>query len=138
MTASIEPGLSYEFSYTVPEDKTVPHLYPDAQEFQEMPRVFATGFMVGLVEWTCVKALAPHLEPGSLTVGTHVDLSHLAATPPGLTVTVRVEVTEVDGRRLSFKVSAHDGVDTICEGTHQRFVVDAKRFATGVAKKAVS
>ena len=135
MTTSIEPGLSHEFSYLVPENKTVPHLFPEAAEFQAMPKVLATGFMVGLVEWTCVQALAPHLESGSVTVGTHVNLSHSAATPPGLTVTVRVSLTEVDGKKLTFDVTAHDGMDTICTGTHDRFIVDEERFAAGIAKK---
>ncbi len=137
MTTSIKPGLSHEFSYVVPENKTVPHLFPEAAEFQVMPRVLATGFMVGLVEWTCVRALAPHLESGSVTVGTHVNLSHSAATPPGLTVTVQVRLTEVKDKKLTFGVTAHDGVDTICTGTHDRFIVDEARFAAGIAKKRI-
>ena len=62
MRETLKPGLTHEFSYRVPPEKTVPHLYSEAAEFQEMPEVFATGFMVGLVEWTCVQALNPHLD----------------------------------------------------------------------------
>ena len=59
MKDSLKPGLEYELVYRVPESKTVPHLYPEAAEFQVMPRVFATGFMVGFVEWACLLAIIP-------------------------------------------------------------------------------
>ena len=116
MKDSLKPGLRHRFVYTVPENKTVPHLYPEAADFQTMPAVFATGFMVGLMEWTCIQLMAPHLDPGEGSLGIHVDVSHLAATPPGLTVTVDAECTAVNGRKLTFKVTAHDGVDLIGEG----------------------
>ena len=136
MKEALKPGLTYEVSYEVPPEKTGPHLYAEAAEFQEMPEVFATGFMVGLVEWTCIQALNPHLDwPREQTVGTRVNLSHSAPTPPGLTVVVRVTLTEVEGRKLVFDVSATDGVDVIAEGTHERFVIDAERFAKSVSKK---
>ena len=136
MRETLKPGLTHEFSYRVPPEKTVPHLYAESAEFQQMPRVFATGFMVGLVEWTCLQALNPHLDwPREQTVGTHVNLSHSAPTPPGLTVVVRVRLTQVEGRKLVFDVSATDGVDVIAEGTHERFIIDAGRFDERVAKK---
>lgn len=136
MKNSLRPGLIHEFRYLVPETKTVPHLFPESEAFRAMPAVFATGFMVGLVEWACIDAIQPHLDPGEQSVGTDVRLSHTAATPPGLTVTVKVVVTGVEGRKLSFLVSAHDGVDAICEGTHQRFVIDPARFAKKAQEKA--
>lgn len=136
MKESLEPGLEYEFAYTVPRDKTVPCLYPEAPEFQVMPEVFATGFLVGLVEWTCIQALEPHLDwPREQTVGTRLELGHSAPTPPGLTVTVRVTLTRVEGRKLVFEFSARDGVDEISRGTHERFVVDVERFGKTIAKK---
>jgi fluoroacetyl-CoA thioesterase len=98
--------------------------------------VFATGFMIALMEWACVKALGPHLDPGEGSVGVHVDVSHAAATPPGFTVTVDVECTEVTGRTVWFHVRAHDGSDMIGEGYHQRFVVEWDRFNKRVADKA--
>ena len=101
-----------------------------------MPEVFATGFMVGLVEWACIEAIAPHLEEGELSLGTHVDLSHDAATPPGMEVVARVRLEEVDGRKLTFSAVAEDARDRICEGTHRRFVIDRARFDAGVARKA--
>jgi len=136
MKESLKPGLTHRFVYTVPENKTVPYLYQEAAELQTMPQVFATGFMIGLMEWTCAQLLAPHLDPGEGSLGVHVDVSHSAATPAGFAVTIDAECTAVDGRRLSFKVKAHDGVDVIGEGRHERFVVAWDRFNARVAEKA--
>jgi fluoroacetyl-CoA thioesterase len=136
MKDTLKPGLTHRFSYPVPKNKTVPHLYPEVAEFQVMPAVFATGFMVGLMEWTCMQLLAPHLDPGEGSVGVHIDVSHTAATPPGLTVTVEAECVAVDGARLSFKVKAHDGVDAIGEGRYQRYVVRWEKFDERAAEKA--
>jgi fluoroacetyl-CoA thioesterase len=133
---ALAPGLAATFAFVVPESKTVACLYPEAPEFRTMPAVFATGFMVGLIEWTCMQAIAPCLDvPIEQSVGTDVRLSHTAATPPGLTVTVQARLEKVEGRRLSFEVSAHDGVDEICRGTHERFVIDTARFNDRVARK---
>lgn len=136
MKPTLQPGIKASFTYRVPLEKTVPHIYREAPEFQEMPEVFATGFMVALMEWTCVKALAPHLEPGEGSVGVHVDVSHAAATPAGFEVTVDAECTEVSGRKVWFHVRAHDGADLIGEGYHERFVVEWARFNKRVADKA--
>jgi len=137
MKDSLKSGLEYEFTYRVPESKTVPHLYPEAPEFQVMPRVFATGFMVGFVEWACLLCILPHLDwPREQTVGTHVNLSHSAATPPGMEVRAKVKLVAVDGRRLVFAVEARDEVDVICKGTHERFVINAPRFVEKVKAKA--
>ncbi len=136
MKPSLAPGLAFTFRYRVPEDKTVPHLYPEAPLFREMPAVFATGFLVGLVEWACIDAIAPHLDPGEQSVGVDVRLTHEAATPPGFTVTVRLTLDRVVGRRLAFCAVAHDGVDVICRGTHERVVIDPERFARKLAEKA--
>ncbi len=135
MKPSLKPGLTQHFEFTVPVEKTVPHLYPEAPEFVAMPEVFATGFMVGLMEWTCLKLLEPHLDEGEGSLGTHINVSHKAATPPGLTVSVDAECLEVRGPRVTFRVSAHDGVDEIGAGTHERFVVTWNRFNKMVAGK---
>ena len=83
MKPSLKPGIRYEHHYVVSKNKTVPALYPEAEEFLAMPEVFATGFLVGLLEWACIKAINPHLDwPSELTVGTRIDVSHSAATPP--------------------------------------------------------
>ena len=136
MKPTLRPGLTHEFRYLVPDSKTVPHLYPESAQFREMPAVFATGFMVGLLEWACIDAIQPHLDPGEQSVGTDVRFSHLAATPPGLTVTVQVTLEKVEGRRLTFSLRAHDGVDPISEGTHQRTIIDPVRFMRRVEEKA--
>jgi fluoroacetyl-CoA thioesterase len=134
---SLQPGLKFEFQFEVPDNKTVPHLYPESPEFQQMPRVLATGYMVGLFEWACIQALNPHLDwPREQTVGIHVDLSHTAATPPGLVVTVRGVLEKVEGRKLTFFLEADDGADLISQGYHERFVIDALKFNTKMAAKA--
>jgi fluoroacetyl-CoA thioesterase len=132
----LAPGLTATLTFVVPEQKTVPHLYPEAPEFRTMPAVFATGFMVGLIEWACMRAIAPCLDvPAEQSVGTNVSLSHTAATPPGLTVTVQARLERVEGRKLAFSISAHDGVDEICRGTHERFVIDTARFEAKAREK---
>ena len=135
MKPTLHPGAATQFAYKIPADKTVPHLYPEAHDFQVMPTVFATGFMVGLMEWTCVQLLEPHLDAGEGSLGVHIDVSHKSATPPGMTVTVDAECIEVRGPRAKFKVVAHDGVDEIGAGTHERFIVNWDRFNRGVAVK---
>jgi fluoroacetyl-CoA thioesterase len=93
--------------------------------------------MVGLMEWACIEAIRPHLDwPREQSVGTLVNFTHLAATPPGLTVTVDVRLERIDGNRLAFFLVAHDGIDKIAEGTHQRVVIDAARFTARVLEKS--
>jgi len=136
MKPTLQAGLTYRFQFTVPPNKTVPHLYPESATFQQMPLVLATGYMIGLLEWACIEAIRPHLDwPREQSLGTHVDFPHLAATPPGLTVTVDVRLDRIDGRRLIFTVSAHDGIDKITEGTHERVIIDAARFNAKLAAK---
>lgn len=136
MKPTLQAGLKHRFAYKVPEEKTVPHLYREAPELQVMPEVFATGFMVGLMEWTCVQLLAPHLDDGEGSLGTHIDVSHKAATPVGMTVTVDAECVEARGPRVRFKLTAHDGVDEIGTGTHERFIVSWDRFSRGIEAKS--
>jgi fluoroacetyl-CoA thioesterase len=129
MKETLKPGITYQHKFVVPLSKTVPALYPEAVEFLEMPEVFATGFMVGLLEWACIKCVNPHIDwPTEQTVGTHINVSHQAATPPGMEVTATVELVEVDGKRLVFQVEAHDGVDVISRGRHERFLINKERF----------
>jgi fluoroacetyl-CoA thioesterase len=136
---TLRPGLEATYRYRVPESKTVPRIYEEAPDFQMMPAVLATGYLVALAEWACIELIKPHLDwPREQTLGTHIDLSHLAATPPGLTVEVRTRLESVEGRKLVFAVSAHDGVDTIGEGRHERHVILAERFAAKVAAKAAA
>lgn len=137
MKTSLQPGLTFEFKFKISVSKTVPYLYPESQLFQEMPQVLATGFMVGLVEWACIEAIRPCLDwPREQTLGTRVNLSHTAPTPPGFTVTVKVKLEKVEGRRLEYAVSAHDGVDAVSTGTHERYMIDSAKFGIKVAEKA--
>ena len=135
MKDTLAPGLTHTFSMTVTEDKTVPYLYPESPDFTAMPKVFATGFMVGFIEWACLDALKPHLDDGEGSLGVHIDVDHRAATPAGMEVTAEVEVTEVDDRKVSFKIAVRDEVEIISEGRHQRFIVDWDRFNAGLAEK---
>jgi fluoroacetyl-CoA thioesterase len=135
MKSTLRRGLTFRYSYRVPPNKTVPYLYPEIPEIAAMPAVFATGFMVGLMEWTCMQLLAPHLDSGEGSLGVHIDVSHAAATPPGLIVNVDAECIAVDGPRISFLVRAHDGIDAIGEGRHQRFVVAWEKFNSRLAAK---
>ncbi len=128
-------GLTHRITFTVTERQTVPQFYPESPIFRAMPAVFATGYMVGLFEWCCTELLNQHLDPGEGSLGVHVDFSHLAATPPGMTVTVDCEYTAVDGRKVSFFVRGHDGVDVIGEGRHERAVVNYEKFNARVAEK---
>jgi fluoroacetyl-CoA thioesterase len=136
MKDTLKVGIRYEHKFRVPQSKTVPALYPESEEFVAMPEVFATGFLVGLLEWACIKAINSHLDwPQEQTVGTHINVSHEAATPPGLVVTATVELVEVDGRKLIFAVEAHDGVDLISRGHHERFIINKEKFDAKLGSK---
>jgi fluoroacetyl-CoA thioesterase len=136
MHEALKEGLFFEFQYVVPENKTVPDLYPESEEFQLMPKVFATGFMIGLFEWACIRAIKPYLNyPQEQTVGIHVNFSHTAATPPGQSITVRGRLDKIDGRKLSFSLDANDGIEKISEGTHDRFIIFTEKFNRKVAGK---
>ena len=136
MKESLQEGLHYSYTYKVPENKTVPELFPEAEEFQVMPKVFATGYLVGLVEWTCIKALKEHLDwPKEQTVGIGATMTHQAATPPGLIITVTVTLDKIDGKKLTFSFKANDSIDTITKGTHDRFIIDIDKFNANLEKK---
>jgi fluoroacetyl-CoA thioesterase len=136
MKDTLTPGLEYEFTFTVPESKTVPYLYPEATEFQAMPKVLATGFLVGLIEWTCIQSVNPHIDwPEEQTVGTKITLAHTAATPPGFQVTVKVRLVKIEGRLLVYEFKAFDGVDEVCMGTHERFIINSSKFNSKLEEK---
>lgn len=97
--------------------------------------VLATPVLCHWFESAAVRALAEHIEPGEATVGTRVSIEHLKATPVGMQVRVTARVVAVDGRRVSFEISAFDDVELVARGAHERFVVDLERFLTGVRSK---
>jgi fluoroacetyl-CoA thioesterase len=136
MKDTLKPGIESTFTFRLPGTKTVPALYPESPEFQEMPGVFATGFLVGFLEWACIQAVNPHLDwPAEQTVGTHIDVSHVAATPAGFDVTAKVKLIDVQGRRLLFEVEAHDGVELISKGKHERFIINKDKFEAKMREK---
>ncbi len=137
MKDSLKPGLTVEFKFKVPENKTVPFLYPEFEEGHVMPKVFATGFLLGLYEFTCIKALKTHLDwPNEQTVGIGMNMTHAAATPAGMTVTVKGKLDKVEGRKLTFKLEAFDDAEKVSEATHERYVIDAGKFNAAIGKKA--
>ncbi|MHA6512095.1 thioesterase family protein [Tessaracoccus sp. Z1128] len=134
MKETLRPGMSHTMTYQVPPHRTVPHLLPESPDFVSMPEVLATGYLVGVIEWACIESLHGHLDDGEITLGTHVDVSHQAATVPGSTVTVQVSLTDVDRRALVFAVTASDESAVISTGTHKRVVVDRERFVAKLGR----
>lgn len=136
MKDTLKPGIESTLTLPVSRSKTVPALYPESAEFQDMPEVFATGFMVGFLEWACIRAVNPHLDwPEEQTVGTHIIVSHVAATPSDFQVTARVKLVTVDNRRLVFEVEAFDDVELIAKGMHERFIISKSKFDDKMRKK---
>lgn len=135
MKPTLQPGLSFTHRYRVPENKTVPHVFQESDLFRAMPPVFATAFMVGLMEWACMEALREHMEEGEISLGTDIRVSHSAATPPGMEVEVLVTCLAVDGSKTRWSIVARDERDQIGEGTHERFTIKAEKFRQIVAKK---
>lgn len=136
MSPELQPGIRFEWRYTVPARATVPQLYHDTPFCRDMPDVLATGYMVGMMELACLNGMMPYVDwPREQSLGTMVSFQHVAPTPPGMTLTIRGEVTEVEGRRVRFRVEAWDDVERICEGVHERCVIDQARFEAKLAQK---
>ena len=118
----MEPGIKAESKLTVGGGNTA-----EAMKSGLLP-VFATPMMVALMEDAASKSVQPYLREGQTTVGSLVNVKHLSATPEGMEITAKSELTEIDGRRLVFSVSAYDEAGLIGSGTHERFIIDAARF----------
>lgn len=127
--SQLAPGLTGQASVTVTADLTAAALGSGNVS------VFSTPALVALMEGAAVAALEGHLADGQTSVGTRLDVRHLAATPVGMTVRAVATLTEVDGRRLVFVVEAHDDAEQVGAGTHERFVVDRARFEARVVAK---
>jgi fluoroacetyl-CoA thioesterase len=112
-------GLRHVATVKVTDDMTPAHLRG------EPLRVLSTPDMIRLIERTAIEAVQPCLSPGQATVGTRVDVAHLAGTLVGMTVTITVELAQIDRRKLTFRVEVRDEVDEAGKGTHERFIVDA-------------
>jgi predicted thioesterase len=120
--ATIPVGASASQSVVVTRELTVAHFHPD------MPEVYGTPLMIYLMEVTAAEAIQKYLPKGWVSVGVSVNISHLAATPTGLTVTATAEVIAVEDRTVTFAVEAHDGVEKIGEGRHVRAPIHLERF----------
>lgn len=129
--ASISVGLKHEIRRRVTDEIAINFLGLAGT------RVLGTPFLIMLLEMSSRDAILPLLDPGSDSVGTEVNLRHLAATPMGMEVTFRSEVIGVDDRRVRFKVAAFDEKEQIADGTHERFVINVERFAKRLAEKSV-
>ncbi len=128
-TEDIVPGLVGQVELVVGEENTARHLGSGSVS------VLATPEMVRLMERASVAAVDDLLPPGQRTVGVHLDVHHLAATPVGMRVTARSELVAVEGRKLTFHVETHDEVEKVGEGTHERMIIDLDRFRSRVERK---
>ena len=135
MKPGLKPGDRARLSMAVQAQDTVRALFADRGAFPEMPAVFATAKMIGLMEWACVEQVRPHYEPGEDSLGVHVDVDHTAPTLPGQVVTVETEIEEIDGRFIWFRVEAHDGIDRIGAGRHRRALIQTAKFNDRLAAK---
>ena len=129
MKTTLTAGISAKRKFGVDRERTIDFM-------GEKARVYATPMLVRDLEVTCREFLLEHLDAGEDSVGTRVEIDHLAATLHGMVVEVSVSVAEVKGRLVTFAVEAHDGVDTICRGRHMSFVVDVKQTEARLAAKA--
>ena len=136
MKSSLQAGLSHTIAFVIPERMTVPHLIPESPMIAAMPAVLATPHMIGLMELAAAELIMQHADEGEGSVGAHVDVSHVAATLAGQTVSATAEVLAVDRRLVTFRVSAHDGLDLIGQGTHKRMIVPWDRIRSAVNAKA--
>ncbi len=120
--SALKPGMVHEEELVVAKQHTATHLESGGVE------VLATPVMVALMEVAARNMVDPHLEPGFMTVGTGLDIKHLAATPLGMRVRARAELVRVKGHRLEFKVEAFDEREKVGEGTHTRAIINLKNF----------
>lgn len=126
----LETGIKGKEELTVTEEITAKVVGSGGLE------VFATPMMIALSEKTALTSIMPYLEEGQSTVGTKVDIAHIAATPVGMKVTCETELIEIDRRRLVFSVNVYDEIEKIAEGTHERFIVDNEKFISKAYGKA--
>lgn len=124
-------GLAGEKTITVGPDNRIS--FAD----QRMPSVLATPWLIAHLEYTARDTIAPLLHDNERSVGTYVEVEHLAPAPEGFTVTCRARVIHVDGTTITFQIEAHDGVETIAKGIHRRRVIDVDRFRRRIEKKIV-
>ncbi len=130
MTEALKVGMTHQIERETTTEMSAQKVYP------HVPDVYATRAMVGHIEEVCADLVLPHLGEGEQTVGIGMKFKHMAATPLGMKVRFNASLTEVDGNKLTFEVEGFDEVDKIGEATHQRFIINAEKFNSRVAKKA--
>lgn len=130
MSTPFKPGMTRELKIKSSPEHSAQRFYPN------LPDVFATPALGGLMERVSAELIDEHLQPGEQSVGISMDLRHTAATPLGMEVRVKTEVTAVDGRKLTFQLEAFDEVEKIGEASHERFIIQADKFNARVADKA--
>jgi len=130
MSEELKVGMTHEIERQTTEEMSAQNVFP------HVPHVYATSVMVGHMEAVCAEMVFPHLGEGEQTVGIGMKFSHTAATPLGMKVRFSAKLIEVDGRKLVFEVEGYDEADKIGKATHQRFIIDAEKFNSRVAKKA--
>lgn len=135
MLAGLVVGDMAKFTRRITAREAVPEVFPDCAVFKAMPPVFATAYMIGLIEWACVEHLAPHVLPGHGSVGTHVDVSHSAPSVPGSRVTVESRVETIEGPSVWFAVLARDEAGVIGEGRHRRALVEWGAFGAKLSAR---
>jgi predicted thioesterase len=126
----IKPGLINEKTWLVKKE------YLASAFGSGLVDVLATPVLVGFCEECARLMVGPRLKEGQKTVGISINLKHLAATPPGMHVTVKAELVKVDKRRLSFHIVVWDEQECVCEAEHERFIIDADRFEQRIKEKA--
>jgi len=129
MCDALVPGMSHEIEVQTGPEHTARCFY------ENLPDVFATPFLAGFMERVSAELINRHLEPGQQSVGISMNLQHSAATPLGMRVRVRTEITARDGKKLTFKVEAWDAIEKIGEAVHERFIISAEKFNARVARK---
>lgn len=129
MNFNLKPGLIGEKQETVTEDNVA------LKYASGTVSVYATPAMIGLMEFAAHSCVDAYLPGGFATVGTHLDVKHLAATPLGMKVTARAELLAIEGRRLTFQVEAYDEKEKVGEGTHERYIVELDKFMSRVNAK---
>lgn len=130
MSTPFTVGMSHELKVKTLPEHSARHFYPN------VPDVFATPYLGGLMERVSAELIDRHLQAGEQSVGISMDIKHMAATPLGMEVRIRSEVTAVEGRKITFRIEAFDEVEKIGEATHERFIINAQKFNARVIEKA--
>ena len=129
MKTTLVPGVAASTQFTVDRERTIDFM-------GEQARVYATPMLIRDVEIACRNLLLAHLDPGEDSVGTRVEIDHIAATLLGMPVTITVTIAKVQGRAVTLEFEGRDSVEPICRGRHDRFVVDVKKTEARLAAKA--